>query len=101
MTLLPKMKTLHKISVRKFIDKTVQLLVSANFNASQLSARQQKMLNDAGYHLVTLQSMFQWTEMHVWLKDNVNQGDYSWFGPNFWFTHERDAMWFSLKFGGG
>lgn len=94
------MKTLHKVSVRKFVDKTVKLPASANFNASQLSAFQQKMLNDAGYYLVTLKSVFHWTEMHGWLNSNVNQFDYVWFGTNFWFTHEKDAMWVTLKFSG-
>ena len=95
------MKTLHKVSVRKFVNNTVKLPASANFNASQLSALQQKMLNDAGYCLVTLQYQFRWTEIHSWLQANVNQIDYVWFGTNFWFTHEKDAMWVALKFSGG
>lgn len=40
---------------------------------------------------------YGWKEIHLWLMQQC--GKYCYFGCEFWFENEQDALMFRLKFG--
>jgi hypothetical protein len=54
-------------------------------------------LKNAGYFSAPISSKGTWVEQNAWIKKFVRLIDYSWLSNNFWFTYERDAIFYSLK----
>lgn len=56
-----------------------------------------KELAQAGFHRVLLYNNNVWKEMHDWCKQTIGSDYYTWFGHIFWFSCEKDAILFDLK----
>jgi hypothetical protein len=56
-----------------------------------------KILLDAGYFKVELNSTNNWKSIHTWCQKNIPSSDYVWVGLNFYFTCHKDAIVFALK----
>lgn len=39
----------------------------------------------------------QWTEVHQWCRENIDEKHYTWTGSRFWFDREEDAALFALR----
>ena len=53
------------------------------------------MLN-RGYVAIPVTKNHNWTGIHEWCKQYLHF-DYTWFGLEFWFANEQDAVLFRLK----
>ena len=66
--------------------KSMQLLLDWN-----------KILIENGYYCVGISDARKWSQIHSWLKTNVDEKEYVWAGMNFYFTNHDDAVLFALK----
>ncbi len=51
---------------------------------------------EAGYPIVTITDLSEWPKIHVWCKEHIPPGHYTWCGTRFIFVNEEDAVKFSL-----
>lgn len=57
----------------------------------------QQQLEQAGFIRVHLNNKYVWKELHDWCKQTIGSDNYTWFGTNFWFSDEQDALLFDLR----
>ncbi len=50
----------------------------------------------AGYAIVPVSDLSEWTNIHAWCVQNINPGHYTWCGSHFIFVKDEDAVKFSL-----
>ena len=41
------------------------------------------VMESGGYYCIVPRSISKWSEMHIWLQDNIGQDRYSWNGNHF------------------
>lgn len=70
-------------------------LFKANFPNNLLYAHQ---FRDAGYCEVVVgaHGLARWHELHKWCRRHFDK-NYTWCGHSFFFVHEKDAVFFALK----
>lgn len=57
----------------------------------------QNHLAEAGFTRINYTNFHVWRQMHDWCKEVIGEQYYIWFGSTFWFSCEKDAIMFDLK----
>ena len=85
----------NKRSIRDWIEQHKKFADMAYLDGHPMEMQQQ--LEQSGFTKIRLINAYVWKELHDWCRQFIGEDHYTWFGSTFWFSCEKDAIMFDLK----